>query len=169
MNIFASREQPAPFTELEALFRIPRTSLANAMNPTLCTQTHFCHLCSQSAFLLFSFPLQFRVEQITFSCGRDVVACIQCEYLSSSETPLSTTGRDLIFTYHTRRDTQMLCPDLREARLATAPLRNCQIIWLSVDSLVMYDTGAREEERTESDAEVKNNASPKRLVGYVSY
>ena len=33
----------------------------------------------------------------------------------------------------------------------------------------MHWAGAGVEERTESDAEVENNASPKRLVGYVSY
>lgn len=74
-----------------------------------------------------------------------------------------------MFTYHTRRDTQMLCPDLREARLAIAPLRDCWVIQLNVDSSRMHWADAGEEERTESNAEIENNASPKRLVGYVSY
>ena len=50
-----------------------------------------------------------------------------------------------------------------------APLRDCQIMQLGVNSLVVHWAGAGERERTESNAEIEDNASPKRLVGYVSY
>lgn len=66
-----------------------------------------------------------------------------------------------MFTYHTRRDTQMLCPDLGEARLAIASLRDCQIIQLGVDSSGMHWAGAGEKERTESNTEIENKTSPK--------
>ncbi len=65
-----------------------------------------------------------------------------------------------MFTYHTRRDTQMLCPDLGEARLAIASLRDCQILQLVVDSSGVYWADAGEEERTESNTEIENKTSP---------
>ena len=47
---------------------------------------------------------------------------------------LSNSAREFMFTYHTRIDTQMLCPDLGEARSAIAPIRDCHTIQLGVDS-----------------------------------
>ena len=55
----------------------------------------------------------------------------------------------------------MLCPDLGEARLAIASLRDCQIIQLGVDSSGMHWAGAGEKERTESNTEIENKTSPK--------
>lgn len=74
---------------------------------------------------------------------------------------LSDCGREFMFTYHTRRDTQMLCPDLGEARLAIAPVRVCQTIQLGVDSSEIRWAGAGEKERTESNTDIENETFPK--------
>ena len=74
-----------------------------------------------------------------------------------------------MFTYHTRRDTQMLCPDLGEERLAIAPPMDCEIIQLRVNDSEMHGAGAGGKKRTESNTEIENKTSPKRLGRYVSY